>query len=64
MGLALLCCRTMSREDDARIVAVLDGEESLPEFETYFVYPEEMKASKRVEVFRDFMVAKAREWSF
>lgn len=50
--------------DDPRIVAVLDGEESLPEFETYFVYPEEMKASKRIEVFRDFLVAKAREWSF
>lgn len=50
--------------DDPRLVAVLDGEESLPEFDIYFVYPEEMKASKRVDVFRDFMVAKAREWSF
>jgi DNA-binding transcriptional LysR family regulator len=50
--------------DDPRIVAVLDGEDSLPKFETYFVYPEEMKASKRIEVFRDFLVAKAREWSF
>ena len=50
--------------DDPRIVAVLDGEDSLPKFETYFVYPEEMKASKRIQVFRDFLVAKAREWSF
>ena len=51
-------------KDDPRIVTVLDGEESIPAFDTYFVYPEEMKASKRVDVFRDFMVAKAREWSF
>jgi DNA-binding transcriptional LysR family regulator len=50
--------------DDPRLVAVLDGEEKLPEFEIYFVYPEEMKASKRVDVFRDFIVAKAKEWSF
>jgi len=35
-----------------------------PEFDTYFVYPEELKDSKRVAVFRDFVVAKAKEWSF
>ncbi|MGF1619537.1 MAG: LysR family transcriptional regulator [Rhodomicrobiaceae bacterium] len=50
--------------DDPQIVSVLDAEDGLPVFDTYFVYPEEMKASKRIEVFRDFLVAKAREWSF
>jgi DNA-binding transcriptional LysR family regulator len=35
-----------------------------PSFDTYFVYPEELKESKRVVVFRDFIVAKAKEWSF
>lgn len=35
-----------------------------PEFDTYFVYPEELKETKRVTVFRDFIVNKAREWSF
>lgn len=35
-----------------------------PEFDTYFVYPEELKDTKRVTVFRDFIVAKAKEWSF
>jgi DNA-binding transcriptional LysR family regulator len=35
-----------------------------PEYETYFVYPEELKETKRVTVFRDFLVAKAKEWSF
>jgi DNA-binding transcriptional LysR family regulator len=35
-----------------------------PAFDTYFVYPEELKDSKRVTVFRDFIVSKAKEWSF
>jgi DNA-binding transcriptional LysR family regulator len=38
--------------------------EAPPQFDTYFVYPEELKESKRVVVFRDFIVSKAREWSF
>jgi DNA-binding transcriptional LysR family regulator len=63
-GLGLAFLPDYVARDDQHIVAVLDGEESLPDFETYFVYPEEMKASKRVEVFRDFLVAKAREWAF
>ena len=35
-----------------------------PEWDTYFVYPEELKETRRVTVFRDFLVSKAREWSF
>ncbi len=35
-----------------------------PAFDTYFVYPEELKETKRVTVFRDFIVSKAKEWSF
>ena len=35
-----------------------------PEFDTYFVYPEELRASKRVAVFRDFLLSKAKQWSF
>lgn len=36
---------------------------TIPDFDTYFVYPEELRNSKRVNVFRDFIVAKARQWS-
>jgi DNA-binding transcriptional LysR family regulator len=36
----------------------------LPQFDTYFVYPEELKETKRVTAFRDFIVSKAKEWSF
>jgi DNA-binding transcriptional LysR family regulator len=35
-----------------------------PQFDTYFVYPEELKETKRVTAFRDFIVSKAKEWSF
>jgi DNA-binding transcriptional LysR family regulator len=35
-----------------------------PQFDTYFVYPEELKETKSVTVFRDFIVSKAKEWSF
>ncbi len=49
--------------DDPELVEVLT-EAEMPVLDTYFVYPEEMKNSKRVKVFRDFMVAKAKEWSF
>lgn len=33
-----------------------------PRLPVYFVYAEEMKGSKRVQVFRDFLVGKARQW--
>jgi DNA-binding transcriptional LysR family regulator len=36
----------------------------LPEFDSYFVYPEELKETKRITAFRDFIVSKAKEWSF
>jgi DNA-binding transcriptional LysR family regulator len=48
---------------DMNLVQV-ELEVQTPEFDTYFVYPEELKETKRVTVFRDFIVAKAREWSF
>lgn len=35
-----------------------------PEFDTYFVYPEELRQSKRVAVFSDFIAARAKEWNF
>ena len=40
------------------------SEIELPAYEAYFVYPPALKSSKRVGVFRDFLVGKAREWQF
>ncbi|GLQ16089.1 LysR family transcriptional regulator [Maritalea porphyrae] len=50
-------------EDESSLVRILDTVE-MPEFETYFVYPPALKNSKRVGVFRDFLVSKARGWEF
>jgi DNA-binding transcriptional LysR family regulator len=50
-------------EGEQQLVRVLEGIE-LPAYESYFVYPPALKNSKRVGVFRDFIVGKAREWSF
>jgi DNA-binding transcriptional LysR family regulator len=36
----------------------------VPSFATYFVYPAELKNTARVHVFRDFLLSKARSWSF
>jgi len=50
-------------ENESQLERVLTGIE-IPAYETYFVYPPALKNSKRVGVFRDFLVGKAREWSF
>ena len=33
-------------------------------FDAFFVYPEELKSVARIQVFRDFLVAKAQQWNF
>lgn len=61
IGIAMLPAYVTENEDN--LVRVLAGIE-LPAYEAYFVYPPALKNSKRVGVFRDFLVGKAREWSF
>ncbi|HEX9903780.1 MAG TPA: LysR family transcriptional regulator [Propylenella sp.] len=48
---------------ESRLVAVLSDHQA-PSFDSFFVYPEELRASVRVTVFRDFLLANARRWSF
>jgi DNA-binding transcriptional LysR family regulator len=49
----------MEREtsDLVRILPELQG----PEIEAFFVYPEELRTSKRIAVFRDFLLRKVAE---
>ncbi len=61
IGIAMLPAYVTEKEDG--LVQVLP-EVELPAYEAYFVYPPALKNSKRVGVFRDFLVGKAREWSF
>jgi DNA-binding transcriptional LysR family regulator len=48
--------------DSTLVTLLADGE--MPSFDTYFVYPEELRNTARVTVFRDFLIANARRWSF
>jgi DNA-binding transcriptional LysR family regulator len=43
-----------------RILPELEG----PAFDAYFVYPEELRHSKRIAVFRDFLIRKIAESEF
>ncbi len=50
-------------EDETDLVTVLT-EIDPPTLPIMFVYPEELKSSKKVQVLRDFLVAKARQWKY
>ena len=50
-------------KDYPKINTILDDLE-MPMFDVFFVYPEDLKDTARVNAFRDFLVAKSREWSF
>lgn len=60
-GLALLPDYII--EPDSELIAVMMDAE-IPSFDTYFVYPEELRNTARVTVFRDFLLANARRWEF
>jgi len=61
IGLAILP-DYLIREDSPLVQLLPDA--AMPAFDSYFVYPEEMRDSKRLTVFRDFLISKARTWSF
>jgi DNA-binding transcriptional LysR family regulator len=61
VGIAMLPDYLVGPESD--LVAVLSDHE-VPSFDCFFVYPEELRDSARVTVFRDFLIANARRWSY
>ncbi len=50
-------------EDRSGLMQLMHNVE-VPSFDTYFCYPEEMRGSARLRVFRDFLVSKARSWTY
>lgn len=48
-------------EEETDLLPVL-GEVELPSLPIIFVYPEELRSSKKVQVLRDFLVSQARSW--
>ena len=59
-GLGLAALPDYMIPDDVDITRVLP-ELSGPSIQTYFVYPEELRHSKRISIFRDFLLQKVSE---
>ena len=60
-GIAMLPDYVISK--DTNLVQLLP-ETEVPSFDTYFAYPDAMKNQAKLRVFRDFIIAKARSWSY
>ncbi|MCB1418603.1 MAG: LysR family transcriptional regulator, partial [Notoacmeibacter sp.] len=50
-------------EKDSGLVQLLP-ETEVPSFDTFFCYPEAMRNQVKLNVFRDFLFAKARNWNY
>lgn len=61
IGLAMLPDYLVPQDSD--LIKVLT-EYEVPSFDCFFVYPEELRESARVTVFRDFLIANAKRWNF
>ncbi len=59
-GLGIAALPDLMAQETADLVRILP-ELSGPEVEAYFVYPEELRNSKRIAVFRDFLLRKVAE---
>lgn len=60
-GIAMLPDYLMNK--DSGLVQLLP-ETEVPSFDTYFCYPDAMKNQAKLHVFRDFVISKARSWSY
>ncbi len=62
-GLGIAALPSYMISDSSNLVRILP-ELSGPAIDAYFVYPEELRQSKRVNVFRDFLLRKVAEGNF
>ncbi|WP_428674464.1 LysR family transcriptional regulator [Roseibium sp.] len=46
------------------VPVMMDLEDKVPSFDTYFVYPSELRNTARVTAFREFLLANAQTWIF
>lgn len=60
-GIAMLPDYLMDKESG--LVQLLP-ETEVPSFDTYFCYPDAMKHQAKLHAFRDFVISKARNWSY
>lgn len=52
-------------DKSTNLLAVMtEQEDKVPSFDTYFVYPSELKNTARVTAFREFLLTSAENWAF
>ncbi|AGA64952.1 Transcriptional regulator, LysR family [Liberibacter crescens BT-1] len=61
VGIALLPNYIVKQEHN---LVKLMPDKDMPSFDVYFCYPDALKNSAKLKVFRDFIVLKARDWKF
>ncbi len=62
-GLGIASIPDYIADGNGRLVRILEDVE-VPAREAYFVYPEELRNSKRINVFRDFLLRKVADWQY
>jgi DNA-binding transcriptional LysR family regulator len=62
-GLGIAALPDYMVEGNPRIVRVMPNIDG-PSFDTYLVYPEELRNTKRLAVFRDFLLRKVADWRY
>jgi len=63
IGIAMLPDYIVERAPELQRV-LSDIEEKVPSFDTYFVYPSELKNTARITAFREFLLSNAEKWEF
>lgn len=62
-GLGVAALPDYMVENNPRIVRVMPSIDG-PSFDTFLVYPEELRNTKRLAVFRDFLLRKVADWQY
>jgi DNA-binding transcriptional LysR family regulator len=63
VGIAILPDYIIDKSSNL-VPVMTDQEDKVPSFDTYYVYPSELKNTARVTAFREFLLANAEGWVF
>ncbi|GAB2183883.1 LysR family transcriptional regulator [Roseibium sp. LAB1] len=63
VGIAILPDYIIDKSSNL-VPVMTDQDDKVPSFDTYFVYPSELKNTARVTAFREFLLANAEGWVF
>ncbi|GAA0774921.1 LysR family transcriptional regulator [Roseibium denhamense] len=64
VGIAILPDYIIDKNSSSLVKILTEQEDKVPSFDTYFVYPSELKNTARVTAFREFLLANAEKWVY